>query len=205
MVMAENTGGSVVPVFPAAIFPGKLLAERRQLAAGTGCAADTNQAVGDVAGRLDFEIMITRLVACAGCCPPYEVFRTVTAVSRTTRFGHIVIHPAGARIPAFQRRPVFKGTILGTPPNQVGTIFALIFGFVTGRPRFPDTLVGKADGARVFMPAHIGRATEFAANTAALIPDQIPMCTIQGPVCCPANILWFFVTATPFSTGRIIF
>ena len=127
--------------------------------------ADANQTVGDITGRLDFNVAVADGIAAFVITrAPDEVFGAFTAFA-----ADIVIDAAGAWIPAFQRCPVFKGAILGTPPDQVGAEFFLVFGFVTRGSRFPDTFVAVADGIAV-----VGWATEFALLAVRLILGVFP-------------------------------
>ena len=167
VVVAKDARGRVVMVFPAAIFPFELLAEGRHFAGARG-VADTDQAVSDVAGGLDFDVAVAGLVAVAAVFCPDEFFQAFGIVSAIAGFG-VDVNAAGARIPAVGGGVVFKGAVLGTPPDEVGAIFFLVFRFVAGRACFPDAVVGKADGRQVFVIAHVGRPAEFAANAAAFV------------------------------------
>lgn len=145
--MAEDARLGVVVIDPFAVFPFQLFAE----GGATGivavavrvAVADANEAVGDVAGRLDFEVAVAhfRTALVVAVFAPNEVFGAFAAFATD-----VVVDAAGARIPAFQRRPVFKGTVLGTPPDEVGAEFFLVFGFVAGGAGFPDAFVAVADG-----------------------------------------------------------
>ena len=151
VVVAEDTGFGVVVVFPHVCFAIPLLffTERRTarvFGAAIGIAvADTNQTVSDITGRLDFDVAVADgIAAFVITCAPDEVFGAFTAFA-----ADVVINTAGAWIPAFKRCPVFKGAILGTPPDQVGAEFFLVFGFVARGSRFPDAFVAVADGIAV--------------------------------------------------------
>ena len=175
VVMAEDARLGVVVIDPFAVFPFQLFAE----GGATGivavavrvAVANANEAVGDVAGRLDFEAAVAhfRAALVVAVFAPNEVFLAFAI--------DVVIDAAGARIPAFQCRPVFKGAVLGTPPDEVGAEFFLVFGFVAGGAGFPDAFIAIADGVAVvggtalqfFAPAVVMRAAKFALFTVLLV------------------------------------
>ena len=169
--MAEDAGFGVVVVNPNlfSAIPFQFFTERRTagiFGSSIGIAvADANQTVGDVAGRLDFDVAVADgIAAFVITCAPSKVFGAFTAFA-----ADVVINTAGAWIPAFQRCPVFKGAILGTPPDQVGAEFFLVFGFVAKGSRFPDAFVAVADGIAVVV-----RAAEFALLAVRLILGVFP-------------------------------
>ena len=147
--MAEDAGGGLVVVFPTAIFPDEFLAEGCHLAGvAVFVAADANQAVGDVPGRLDFDVAVAGIGADGIlwiCITPEQVFRTVAAFR-----ADIAVYTTGARVQAFGGCPVFKGAVLGTPPDKVGAVFFLVFRLVARRTRFPDAFVVETQGQGVF-------------------------------------------------------
>jgi hypothetical protein len=129
--MVEDAGFGVVVVNPNLFgaIPFQFFTERRTagiFGSSIGIAvADTNQTVGDITGRLDFNVAVADgIAAFVITCAPNEVFLTFAVLTG------VVIYTAGTRIPTFQRCPVFKGAILGTLPDQVGAEFFLVFGFV---------------------------------------------------------------------------
>ena len=174
--MAKEAAGGFVVIFPSAVFPDQLLAERFHLA-GAVQATDTNQAVGDVASRLDFDVAVAG-VGTSSCqsigLAPNQVFRTFTALT-----ADVTINPTGARVFAVGSGVVFKGAVLGTPPDEIGAVFFLVFGFVTGGARLPDTRVGELDDAVVLIPTNIVRTAEFASLAAAFIFRIFPVCPLQ--------------------------
>ena len=166
VIVTEDAAGGVVVVFPHACLgiPFQFFTE------GDAAATDADQAVGDVAGRLDFQVAVTGVFAVIRTVCPDEVFRAFA-----TGFAVVVINAAGTRIPTFQCGPVFKGAVLGAPPDEVGAVFFLVFRLVARRTRFPDALVIEAQGEGIFLPAVIVRATEPAELTATLVLRVFPI------------------------------
>ena len=121
-------------------------------------AADTNQTVGNIAGRLDFDIAI-----------PW-IFTLQIVRSDGAAVIDVVINTTGARIPTIARGVVFKGAVLRTPPHQIRTVFFGVF-------RLMDARVGKADDFGAFQPALIGRATESALVTVFQVARLNPFVT----------------------------
>ena len=100
--MAEDAGFGVVVVNPNlfSAIPFQFFTERRTarvFGAAIGIAvADANQTVGDVAGRLDFDVAVADgIAAFVITCAPSKVFGAFTAFA-----ADVVINTAGAWIPA---------------------------------------------------------------------------------------------------------
>ena len=139
--MAEDAGFGVVVITPdfGFVVPFQFFAQSGAGGVGRGsvrvAVANADQAVGDVAGRLDFDVLVAyRIATLVVAVAPDQIFGS-------TFFAGVVVNAAGARIPAFAGCPVFECAVLRTPPNEVGAEFALVFRFVAGGAGFPDAFV----------------------------------------------------------------
>ena len=175
--MAKDTGAGLVMIFPACAVKLQLFAEGshffRLSLAMFAIATDTNQTVGDIAGRLNFHVTIARVRAVRhSIFTPYQIFSAFTATGTDGAAFAVIgidIDTTCTRIPAFAGCPVFEGAVLGTPPDQIGAIFVFVFVLIARGTRLPDALIGKTNDAVVFFPADIRIATEFTALTTAKV------------------------------------